>query len=61
MYRSVATRISDAMNASVWCVCSLTSEKTGDVQVDAQEIVELYLTKGIRVGYGSWFDGSCWR
>ncbi|KAK8821908.1 hypothetical protein WA538_000006, partial [Blastocystis sp. DL] len=49
VYRSVATRISDCMNASVWCVCSLTSEKTGDVQVDAQEVVELYLTRGVRL------------
>ena len=61
VYRSVATRISDCMNASVWCVCSLTSEKTGDVQVDAQEVVELYLTRGIRVGFVRLIDSSFWK
>lgn len=61
VYRSVATRISDCMNASVWCVCSLTSEKTGDIQVDAQEVVELYLTRGVRVGFVRLIDSSFWK
>lgn len=49
VYSNVSHRFSEAMNSSLYCICSLYSERTEDIQTDAQELVELYLTRAIRV------------
>ena len=49
LYASVTQRIQQAIQSAVYFIPSLLSEQTNDIQTDAQEMTEYYLTRGIRV------------
>ena len=49
LYAAVTDRIQHAIQSAVYFVPSLVSERTNDIQTDAQEIIEMYISRGIRV------------
>lgn len=51
LYASVTQRIHGAIQSGLYCEVNLVSSHTNDIQTDAQELIELYISRGIRVGY----------
>ena len=52
IYGSVTRRVRSAIEAGLYCEPRLVSAQSGDVLVDAQEVVEFYLARSVRVGSG---------
>lgn len=50
IYGCVTRRIHGAIENGLYCEPRLVSRHTNDVQIDAQEVVELYLARSVRVG-----------
>lgn len=50
IYAAISQRIRIEIDGGLYCEPRLVSRHTNDVQVDAQELVELYLARSVRVG-----------